>query len=85
MRQIRTASLLKRLLEQADTSGRFESQFTIDWLEYQLDDAENLHQDHDYAGAVMYRAENVLDIMKEDHPDRPFFQEVVSWCSDLIE
>lgn len=83
--RIKTASLLRDLLMQADTSRMFNSQFTVDWIEVQLDGADDLHQDHDYAGAIKYRAENVLEIMREDHPDRAFFEEVVSWCSDMLD
>lgn len=58
-------------------------QFAIDWIEEEVDRAEQYLEsaeitvdDVTFVGAIHYRADNVIDIMRTDAPCYQFFTEL---------
>jgi hypothetical protein len=64
------------------------SQFAIDWIEEQVDHAEDILEsteitvdDVTFVGATHYRAENIVEVLRPDAPCYKFFVELARLTS----
>jgi hypothetical protein len=80
---------LRDIFLRVETIGM--SQFTIDFQQEMLGIEElydpnkigSLTEGKNYLGSLSYTCENILDIMKNDAPDRKFFEVIVFLCENI--
>jgi len=74
---------IKRFLERYDPIAEGFEQFAVDWIEETLDRIEDILEattittgDETYCGALAYRVDNILEVMRSDATCFQFFVEV---------